>query len=231
MELSSYFEKLMKGNEDVIVGDQKNLVSDLYKKIDMLSKGIKGIQNKPVALPLPQKPIIKNLPEKPLGFLEKKQLCQNIKKLEPRYLKGVLDIVKECMDIKGEELEFDIEKLPPRVCRELDKFVKNSLQSLNRSQKNKKPGTVEGIKTAQEATSSRIQEISTQIEKLAETPKNEVYMPEEESESESSSTSESEEEDEVPNLNAQSTGALVQRDDENSDLNAYTNMVDFDKLY
>lgn len=231
MELSSYFEKLMKGNEDVIVGDQKNLVSDLYKKIDMLSKGIKGIQNKPVAPPLPQKPIIKNLPEKPLGFLEKKQLCQNIKKLEPRYLKGVLDIVKECMDIKGEELEFDIEKLPPRVCRELDKFVKNSLQSLNRSQKNKKPGTVEGIKTAQEATSSRIQEISTQIEKLAETPKNEVYMPEEESESESSSTSESEEEDEVPNLNAQSTGALVQRDDENSDLNAYTNMVDFDKLY
>ena len=40
---------------------------------------------------------------KPLTYIEKKQLCENIKKIEPKYLKGVLDIVKECTDMKGED--------------------------------------------------------------------------------------------------------------------------------
>ena len=67
--------------------------------------------------------------DKPMSFLEKKSLCQSIKNLDPRHLKGVLDIVKECMDIQGEELEFDIDKLPPKVCRELDVYVKQCLQA------------------------------------------------------------------------------------------------------
>ena len=41
-------------------------------------------------------------------------------------MKGVLDIVKECTDMKREELDFDIDKLPPRVCRELDKYTRSS---------------------------------------------------------------------------------------------------------
>ena len=223
MELSSCFERLMKGNEDVTLGEQKNLVQDLYRKIDILSKGIKGIQNKPIIVTPPQpviKPPIKLPMDKPLGFMEKKQLCQNIKKLEPKYLKGVLDIVKECMDIKGEELEFDIEKLPPKVCRELDKYVKNCLQLINRSQKSKKTANIDGIKSSQEVTFAKINEINTQIEKLKDPPKNEVYLPEEESESESSSTSESEEEDEVP---------MMQRDENHQEFNS--SLVDFDKLY
>ena len=218
MELSSYFEKLMKGNEDVILGEQKNLVQDLYRKIDKLSKGIKVIQNKPIVAPPPPviKPPVKPTYDKPLGFMEKKQLCLNIKKLEPKYLKGVLDIVKECMDIKGEELEFDIEKLPLRVCIELDKYVKNCLQLISRSQKIKKTANIDGIKISQEATSAKIHEINNQIEKLQEPPRNEVYLPEEESESESSSTSESEEEEEVP---------INQRDENHQDFNP--SLVDF----
>lgn len=225
MELSTYFEKLMKGNEDVIVGEKKNLVQDLYRKIDKLSKGIKVIQNKPQ--PVPPKPQVKVQFDRPLGFLEKKQLCQNIKKLEPKYLKGVLDIVKECMDINGQELEFDIEKLPPKVSRDLDKYVKNCMQSINKSQK-KKQANIEGIKSAQEANSEKIKDLNNQIQKLSETPKNDVYLPEEESDSESSSTSESEEE-EVPNIQTEN---FLQKDEENGDLNSsFGNMVDFDKIY
>ena len=127
------------------------------------------------------------------------------------------------MHIKGEEFEFDIEKLPPAVCRNLDKYVKNSLQSICRSAKSRKPGTLEGIKAAQEANFAKIQEINGQIEGIKEVPKNEVYMPEEESESESSSTSESEEEEEVPSM---------QREENSQNYNNnYSSMVDFDKLY
>ena len=47
MELSIFFEKLMKGNEGLILGEKKDIVNDLHKKIDKLSQGFKEIQNKP----------------------------------------------------------------------------------------------------------------------------------------------------------------------------------------
>ena len=47
MELSIFLEKLMKGNEGLILGDKKDIVNDLHKKIDKLSQGFKEIQNKP----------------------------------------------------------------------------------------------------------------------------------------------------------------------------------------
>ena len=234
MDLSILFERLFKGNDELAVSSQKDFVENRYKRPDQSSKGSKGIQNRPMPVPVPvpvPAPVVASKPvskpptqaERPMGFLEKKQLCQNIKKLEPKYLKGVLDIVKECMDIKGEELEFDVEKLPPRVARDLDKYVKNCLQSISRAAKIKKPGTVEGIKAAQEANLAKIQEINGQIEGIKQIPVNEVYMPEVESESESSSSSESDEEEEVPS---------IQREENSQNYNKnYSSMVDFDKLY
>ena len=47
MELSIFLEKLMKGNVGLILGDNKDIVNDLHKKIDKLSQGFKKIQNKP----------------------------------------------------------------------------------------------------------------------------------------------------------------------------------------
>lgn len=213
MELSTFFEGLFKGNEDLIVGEHKNLVEDLYRKINNLSKGIKGIQNKPASIPV--KAPVKVL-DKPLGLMEKQQLCANIKKLDPKYLKGVLDIVKECMDIKGDELEFDIDKLPGKVCRELEKYVKTCLQSSTRPVKNLK--TIES-RVVQEPNSLKAQEILRPVEDLASKNKSEVYLPEE-SESESSSTSESEEE--IPSM---------QREETPQEFANYPNIIDFDKLY
>jgi hypothetical protein len=197
-ELSDKFENLIVGMDDVVVqtAPQKASVeknekvektkedriekSEKSEKVEKSEKALKVIQNKP------ENPI--RTQDKPLGYFEKKQLCDNIKKLEPRYLKGVLDIVKDCTDMKGKEFEFDIDRLPPSVCRELDKYVKSCIG--NKSVK-------------------KIEEVKKEV-KLPEPQKNDfksdVYLPEP-SESESSSTSESEEE-EVP-----STGFFSREDD------------------
>lgn len=214
MDLSILFEKLMKGNEGLILSGKKDIVSDLHKKIDKLSQGIKEFQNKPKPVALPV--------DKPLNYMEKKQLCENIKKIEPKYLKGVLDIVKECTDIKGEELEFDIDRLPPKICRELDKYTKNCLKNSTRLQKPKKSVNVEGIKSSQEFAMSRIKELDTQLEKISN---NDIYMPvDSEPSSESSSTSESEEE--VP-----TTEMHNQLDDQPEFAAGIPSMIDINKFY
>ena len=196
MELSSHFEKLMRGNEHLVLKEKKDIVSDLYRKVEKLSKGFKEMQTKNTATRVQVKPT-----ERPMSIQEKKQLCQNIKKLEPRFLRGVLDIVKESMDVQGEELEFDIDKLPTKTCRELEKYVKQCLQTSSRSQKKKKPSTVniEGIKAATDASSSRLHELDNQLEQIAQQTKQETATKEEESqESESSSSSSESEEEDIP---------------------------------
>ena len=218
----------MKGNDGLTLGDKKNLVQDLYRKIDKLSKGFKEIQSKGTSLKIQVKA------DKPMSFLEKKSLCQSIKNLDPKYLKGVLDIVKECMDIQGEELEFDIDKLPPKVCRELDIYVKQCLQA---PAIKKKPASIniEGIKTANEATSSRLKELDSQLEQLVQQTRTEVAPPAEnlqESDSESSSSSDSDEDEKVLGTEKEISWKPYQRIDDVSDhSNGYGSIMDFDKLY
>jgi hypothetical protein len=143
---------------------------------------------------------VKPQPEKTMTLQEKKSLCQNIKKLDPKFLRGVLDIVQECMDFQGEELEFDIDKLPSKVCRELEKYVKQCLQNPHSKPppKPKKPEP-EPAKSVQENPSNRLKDLDSQLQQLVHQTRTEpqpsTFQPPEESESESSSTSESDEED------------------------------------
>eukprot|EP00358_Blepharisma_japonicum_P006604 CAMPEP_0202941162 /NCGR_PEP_ID=MMETSP1395-20130829/1272_1 /ASSEMBLY_ACC=CAM_ASM_000871 /TAXON_ID=5961 /ORGANISM="Blepharisma japonicum, Strain Stock R1072" /LENGTH=333 /DNA_ID=CAMNT_0049636119 /DNA_START=200 /DNA_END=1198 /DNA_ORIENTATION=+ len=212
MELSSHFESIMKGNENLMLADKQDVMQDLYQKIEKLSKGMREIQaNKAnpqaastssvAVVKMPVKPQI----EKPMTLHEKKTLCTNIKKLDPKYLKGVLDIVQECMNVQGEELEFDIDKLPSNVCRELEKYVKQCLTNAGRAQSKKKtkPINIDGMKSIQEMTSSRLKDLDQQLEQLSQNKKPDNLPPQPaapagDSSSESSSSSSSEDEDELP---------------------------------
>ncbi|OMJ83690.1 hypothetical protein SteCoe_15294 [Stentor coeruleus] len=222
-ELSGMFENFMRGNEFLTLGDKKNIIQDMYRKIEKLTKGIKDLQNKETTI----KPQTKS--DKPMSFLEKKSLCQSIKNLDPKYLKGVLDIVKECMDIQGEELEFDIDKLPPKVCRELDVYVKNCSQ--NSGGKKKLGLTVEPIKPVTEVSSSQLNELDSQLHKLVEIARNEpVHLTnatQEGGESDSSSSSDSDE-DQAFNDKEEAWKAFPI--DDVSDTNGF-GMMDFDKYY
>ena len=62
---------------------------------------------------------------------EKDNLIRMIRKLPQEYLWGVWDIVaEESTQEHGEELEFDIEKLSIKVVRELEKYVRDSLNKM-----------------------------------------------------------------------------------------------------
>ena len=56
-------------------------------------------------------------------------LRENINKLSSKYLRGLFSIVKDYTKIYGEEVEIDIERLPPEVCKEADVYVKNCLSN------------------------------------------------------------------------------------------------------
>ena len=116
-EFAKYFERLFKGHEKLVFSE--NIIQDLNKVIEKMASGIKEYQSK--------SPTIKNSKDKKLTSIEKKQILQSIKKLDPKYLNGVMKIVKGPNNIKGEEFEFDVEKLSEKVLKELDKYVKQCL--------------------------------------------------------------------------------------------------------
>lgn len=155
----------------------------------------KQVEASPVSLPKNQKiiknEIIKKGIDRPLNCVERAALCQNIKKLESKYFKGVLDIVRDSMEMVGQELEIDIEKMPPKTARELERYVK---QCLSKSFRGVPKNTVEEIKISQQETYNKL----AQLEKASNqnAMKQATCLPND-SESESSSTSESESEEMV----------------------------------
>ncbi|OMJ92342.1 hypothetical protein SteCoe_4892 [Stentor coeruleus] len=222
LELSMQFERLMKGSENLMLKDKHvPKPSQVEKEVSVKPKSIPTPTPAPVQIP-------KTANDKPMGYMEKKQLCDNIKKMEPKYLKGVLDIVKECTDIKGEELEFDIDKLPPRVCRELDRYTKNCLQNSTKDQKTKRVVVNEPPRPVQETVVPRAREVEQVVEKI-NSPNNEVYRPEfSDASSESSSTSESEEE--MPSSNQNDDIPRVDLA-ENNCYPGYGSVIDSFKFY
>lgn len=80
--------------------------------------------------------------DKPMTMEEKKLLGQNIRSLPPEHLRGVWEIVSQGLPNlhNKEEIEFDIDALPTRITRELERFVKSKLSQMNRGAQNKKKG-------------------------------------------------------------------------------------------
>jgi len=154
VELSGYFEKNLKEMGDVSFNDT---VKDLEKKVERLSKQITELHNKNTKGHSNSKNKSSSAQDKGLTRDEKKILCQNIKRLPAEHLRGVWEIVSEGLNQKSntkEVLEFDIESLPVKVTRELDKYVKLKMSSTNTSHnksknKTKEPTVVQTIVKSQ----------------------------------------------------------------------------------
>jgi len=99
IDLSAYFENLIKGNEDVV------------------------LRAHPKA-PAPRQ-------EQEYSEAKRRLLGSRIKMLQPKYFKGVYDIVKNSTGAgeKGDEFEFDIELLPSDICRRLEDYTNECLVS------------------------------------------------------------------------------------------------------
>jgi hypothetical protein len=123
--------------------------------------------------------------ERAMGFMEKRNLIQNIRKLDPKYFSGMFDIVRDCHQFEGHEVEIDLETLPAKVSRELDRYVKICLSR-----------SLEGRKKTVEKKNTQIHENLklSQLTDLKSTVEKPLLPLLTQSSSESSSTSESEEE-------------------------------------
>lgn len=125
--LSSYFEDLFLRDEDAL-GPSKPQAERSKKKIS---------EDDGNAGRAPKGPLSKTTMEKPLTYQEKKQLSNLIRMLPTEHLWGVWNIVSGGEGNRNnEELEFDIETLPVRTARELEKYVRSKINTL---QKKKKP--------------------------------------------------------------------------------------------
>ena len=69
---------------------------------------------------------------------EKNELKANINKLTPDQQRGIIDIVRDCINQNGSDVfEFELDQLPPRKCRELEQYVKTCIQINNKKEKRK----------------------------------------------------------------------------------------------
>lgn len=137
VSMSNYFEKLFSDVESNAGGSETYI--ELHKKVEKLTKEIKELHTKNPSSNLKQHKTISQLNEKPMTLQEKRTLGQNIRNLPPQYLRGVWEIVNDgILNQHKEELEFDIDTLPVKKCRELERYV-NAKLSLMRKNENKEP--------------------------------------------------------------------------------------------
>ena len=73
---------------------------------------------------------------KPMTVEEKNQLGNDIRSLNKEQLKGIIRILKESSDFpKTKYFEFDIDQLPNKKLRELEKYVKECINLNNKNNK------------------------------------------------------------------------------------------------
>ncbi|CAD8184102.1 unnamed protein product [Paramecium pentaurelia] len=80
-----------------------------------------------------------SLMEQPMNMQEKRALVSNINSLPPEHLRGVWEIVSDGLKIQeqSDELEFDIDTLPVKKTRQLEKYVNTKLEYLKKQQSKK----------------------------------------------------------------------------------------------
>ena len=146
-EMSINFEKLFKDIENIPLTEN---IHNLQKKVNRLSKTLKELHSKGGKSSQSGIKSSKSssISDKPMNMYEKQMLGQNIRNLPPEYLRGVWEIVSEGIpqnQSHKEELEFDIDTLPVKVTRELEKYVKAKLIQINKNQNKKKKVNKLGI--------------------------------------------------------------------------------------
>eukprot|EP00826_Nyctotherus_ovalis_P007433 TRINITY_DN11860_c0_g1_i1.p1 TRINITY_DN11860_c0_g1~~TRINITY_DN11860_c0_g1_i1.p1 ORF type:complete len:228 (+),score=59.13 TRINITY_DN11860_c0_g1_i1:626-1309(+) len=122
-EISTYFEKLMKDVGDIqFATEGKQEIQELKKKMDKVKGVLKRIDSSGAGS---SKGLPKDILDRPMTAQEKALLKQHIMSLSQDKLAGMIQIIQDSIDMSGnsQTLEFDIDSLPPRKCRELEQYV------------------------------------------------------------------------------------------------------------
>ena len=137
-EINKYDEITKKMSEDwekicTDLDTQNNemTMNNIKKRTDKLQKELDDFKDlSKDSLPAPVKKVNQqnNDHNKPMTVEEKNQLGNNIRTLNKEQLKGIIKILNENNSVpKSKYFEFDIDKLPTKKLRELEKYVKECL--------------------------------------------------------------------------------------------------------
>ena len=136
--MSELSEELFKNidnmNEDK---EKKQDISHMKEKLDNIEKGI--IEYKEKGGNISQKKLI-NM-EKPMSISEKNALGNAIRNLNREQLKGIIKLlsdskINQAQSGQSKYFEFDIDKLPIKKLRELEKYVNDCEMEMNKNREN-----------------------------------------------------------------------------------------------
>ena len=134
--MSELSEELFK-NIDNMTEEKKQEISHMKEKLDNIEKGLNEYKAK--GGNIMQKKII-NM-EKPMSISEKNALGNAIRNLNKEQLKGIIKLLSDSK-INQEQsgqvkyFEFDIDKLPPKKLRELEKYVNDCEMGMIKNREN-----------------------------------------------------------------------------------------------
>jgi hypothetical protein len=135
-EISTYFEKLMlEVGEVQFVTEGSQEIQHLKKKIDKVQNTLKRIDGTGSG-----KGMQRDIMDRPMTTQEKTALKNQIMNLSQDKLAGMIKIIQDTIDMSNnsQTLEFDIDSLTTRKCRELEQYV-NRVNVTPKSAKKKPP--------------------------------------------------------------------------------------------
>ena len=137
-KMSENWEKIC---TDLDTQNNEMTMNNIKKRTDKLQKELDDFKDlSKDNLPAPVKKVNQqnNEHNKPMSVEEKNQLGNNIRTLNKDQLKGIIKILNENNSVpKSKYFEFDIDKLPTKKLRELEKYVKECLIVNNKNLLNK----------------------------------------------------------------------------------------------
>ena len=154
-EMSIYFEELFKDVENMALPVNSNNIEQLQRQIEQLTGLSKKLLESNAQTSYVRSPVAsvsshrvsKSPLDKPMTLEEKRQLGAMIRDLPQEYLRGVFQIVSDALPDSGannEVLEFDLDLLPVRKVRELERYVKAKVKLTKQSQAKKKGSNKRG---------------------------------------------------------------------------------------
>lgn len=181
-EISQDFEKLMVDVHDVpFNANESTEILELKKQVSKVQgemQKLAGASMAPLSTKTAPGNSFKNIMERPMTAVEKSQLRQNIMKLPQDKLIGVIPIIRdgEEMATNNRTLEFDIETLPTKKCRELERYVKKCGIGNTSSSKKKKGGAKQESKKSTPRADQRPP--PAPVAPLSRAPENNLSQPE-----------------------------------------------------
>ena len=146
VEMTQYFEEIFSEIEEIPF--ETPYLENLNKKIKSIEDHLqmRGIKNNPSTsnmftgtnktskAPIP-------LQEKPMTIIEKKALGDKIRMLNQDQMKGIINILSDQCSLENNSryFEFNIDTLPTKKLRDLEKYVKRCLKNTSNSSKNVTP--------------------------------------------------------------------------------------------